>query len=100
MTPKNKQVATWIGIVFGALGGLAIVGMAAAFWISVEVKGQLIDHTKVMVEAIPDTSTLQTDVAAIKATVIAIDSKADTAIENQQRFEEIFMDYLRNEAQR
>lgn len=94
MTPKTKQAATWIGIVFSALGGLVIVGLAAQFWISVEVKSQLKDV------AIPDTTQLTTDVEVIKSTVLAIDGKADTAIANQQRFEEIFTEYLINEANR
>jgi hypothetical protein len=98
MTPKSKQAATWIGIVFGALGGLAIVGMAAAFWISVEVKAQLANHITVMVASIPDTAQLTTDVEVIKATVVANGQKTDTAIENQRHFEEIFMEYLQNEA--
>lgn len=93
MTPKSKTILGWILSIGGGLGGLAVVGMAAQFWISVEVKSQLGDVS------IPDTSQLTTDVAAIKATVDGIDDKADTAIQNQQRFEEIFMDYLREEAQ-
>ena len=94
MTPKSKTILGWVVAIGGALGGLAIVGMAAQFWISVEVKAQLSDVS------IPDTTQLTTDVATIKATVEAIDDKSDTAIENQQRFEEIFMEYLQNEAQR
>jgi hypothetical protein len=68
--------------------------MAASFWISLEVKSQLADVI------IPDTTTLTTDVEVIKSTVLAIDGKADTAIANQQRFEEIFTQYLINEANR
>jgi len=92
MTPKSKQIATWIGIVFSALGGLVVVGLAAQFWISVEVKAQLSEIT------IPDTTQLTTDVAVIKATVLANSDKADMALANQQRFEEIFTEYLINEA--
>jgi hypothetical protein len=66
--------------------------MAAQFWISTEVKAQLGEIT------IPDTAQLTTDVAVIKSTVLATDAKADQAIANQQRFEEIFMEYLQNEA--
>lgn len=94
MTPKSKQAAVWIGTIFGAFGGLAIVGLATQFWISVEVKAQISELT------IPDTTQLTTDVAVIKSTVLANSSKADTALENQQRFEEIFTEYLINEASR
>lgn len=94
MTPKSKQALTWIGIIFGSLGGLAIVGLAAAFWIHLEVRSQLADVT------IPDVSQITTDVEVIKSTVLAIDGKADTAIASQQRFEEIFTEYLINEANR
>jgi hypothetical protein len=97
MTPKSKQIATWIGIIFGALGGLAIVGLAAGYWIHLEVQSQVEDIPAIVV---PDVSQLTTDVEVIKSTVLAIDGKADTAIANQQRFEEIFMDYLANEANR
>jgi hypothetical protein len=76
---------------------LTIIGMAAQFWISTEVKAQLDDIPEIV---IPDTTQLTSDMAAVKATVEAIDGKADTAIENQQRFEEIFMEYLQNEANR
>ena len=92
MTPKSKTILGWVATIIGGLGGLAVIGMAAQFWISVEVKNQVAELT------IPDTSQLTTDVEVIKSTVLAIDDKADTAIENQQRFEEIFMDYLREEA--
>jgi hypothetical protein len=93
MTQKSKQVAMWIGgsIVGGGIV-LTIIGMAAQFWISTEVKAQLGEIT------IPDTAQLTTDVAVIKSTVLATDAKADQAIANQQRFEEIFMEYLQNEA--
>lgn len=89
----------WIIAIGGSVGGLAVIGMAAQFWISVEVKAQLTDHTAVMVESIPDTDQITTDVAVIKSTVVAIEAKTDTAIENQRHFEEIFMDYLRNQAE-
>ena len=71
-----------------------MLGMAIQFWISVEVKAQLKEIT------IPDVSQLTTDVAVIKSTVLATDKKADTALANQQRFEEIFTEYLINEANR
>jgi len=94
MNPKTSKILGWVLSIGGALGGLAIVGMAAQFWISIEVKDQLADVT------IPDTSQLTTDVEVIKSTVLAIDGKADTAIASQQRFEEIFTEYLINEANR
>ena len=98
MTPKSKSVIGWITAIGGSLGGLAIIGMAAQFWISVEVKSQLHGHVEDMAGDMDIAAGLTTDVASIKATVAGIDSKTDTAIENQQRFEEIFMEYLRNEA--
>lgn len=88
MTPKAKQITQWVVAIGGALGGLAILGMAAQFWISTEVRAQL---TAV---SIPDTAQLTTDVEVIKTTVLATSAKADTAIANQQRFEEIFTQYL------
>jgi hypothetical protein len=100
MTPKTKTALGWILTIGGSLGGLAVVGMAAQFWISVEVKDQLHGHVEDMSGSMDVAADLTTDVASIKATVVAIDSKTDTAIENQQRFEEIFMEYLRNEASR
>lgn len=92
MTPKSKQALTWVGVIFGSLGGLAIVGLAAAYWIHLEVRSQLTGVS------IPDTTQITTDVEVIKSTVLAIDGKADQAIASQQRFEEIFMEYLTNEA--
>ena len=98
MTPKTKNIMGWIITIGGSLGGLAVISMAAQFWISVEVKSQLTGHVEDMTGSINVATELTTDVASIKATVTAIDDKTDTAIENQQRFEEIFMDYLRNQA--
>lgn len=92
MNPIVKKYGGWIIVTFGALGGLAVIGMAAQWWISQEVKAQVSDIV------IPDTSQLTTDVEVIKSTVLAIDGKADTAIASQQRFEEIFTEYLINEA--
>lgn len=100
MTPRIKLVSGWVAAVLGGGLGLAIIGMAAQFWISTEVKAQLTDHIAEMTASIPDTAQLTTDVEVIKSTVVANGAKADIAIANQQRFEEIFMEYLRNEANR
>jgi hypothetical protein len=94
MNPKTSKILGWIVVGFGSLGGLAVIGLAAAYWIHLEVKAQITDII------IPDTTQITTDVEVIKSTVLAIDGKADTAIANQQKFEEIFMDYLANEANR
>ena len=94
MNPKTSKILGWIAVGFGSLGGLAVIGLAAAYWIHLEVRSQLTDVS------IPDTTQLTTDVEVIKSTVLAIDGKADTAIESQQRFEEIFTEYLINEANR
>ena len=92
MTSKNKTIIVWVVSFLGGGLVLTILGMATAFWISLEVKDQLDDIV------IPDTTQLITDVAVIKATVLANSKKADTALANQQRFEEIFTEYLINEA--
>lgn len=94
MTPKSKSIV--IGAVSFLGGGfvLAVLGMATQFWISVEVEAQVSELV------IPDTSQLITDIEVIKTTVLATDKKADKAIENQERFEEIFTEYLINEANR
>ncbi len=94
MTPKAKQIAMWIGgsIVGGGLA-LTIIGMAAQFWIATEVKTQLEGI------AIPDTSQLVTDVEVIKTTVTTLDGKIDTALASQQRFEELFIEYLQRQAE-
>jgi hypothetical protein len=94
MTPKSKSIVIGVGSFLGGGLVLAILGMAAQFWISVEVEAQF---KKVI---IPDTSQLITDIEVIKTTVLATDKKADKAIENQERFEEIFTEYLINEANR
>ena len=90
MTLKNN----WIVQSIIGLGGMAVLAMAGQWWISQEVKSQLAEVS------IPDTSQLTTDVEVIKTTVLATSAKADTAIANQQRFEEIFTEYLINEANR
>lgn len=95
MTPKSKQTATWIGIVFGAMGGLTIVGLAAQFWISAEVGTQIMahSHNTSIQPIIQDVATIKTDVENIKINV-------QTAVDSQQRFEEIFMEYLQEQANR
>jgi hypothetical protein len=93
MTQKTKQLA--IAIV-GFLGGgfvLAVIGMAAQFWIAGEVEAQLNSHTHTQTM-----SPIKTDIAAIKTEVEAIDANVDRALASQQRFEEIFMEYLREQA--
>ncbi len=97
MNPKTSKILGWIAVVFGGLGGLAIVGLAAGYWIHLEVQSQVKD---IPVVVVPDITQLTTDVEVIKSTVLAIDGKANTAIENQQRFEDIFLNYLANEANR
>ena len=94
MTQKAKSIAMWVGgsIVGGGVA-LTIIGMAAQFWIATEVKTQLESIT------IPDTVQLTTDVEVIKSTLIALDSKADTAIASQQRFEELFIEYLQRQTE-
>jgi len=86
---NNRMIQAVVG-----LGGMAVVAMAGQWWISQEVKSQLSNVS------IPDTGQITTDVEVIKSTVVAMDGKIDTAIENQQRFEEIFTEYLINEASR
>ena len=80
MTLKNNWVQGIVGLV-----SLGVLAMAGQWWISQEVKSQLANVS------IPDTGQLTTDVEVMKA---------DTAIANQQRFEEIFTEYLINEANR
>ena len=89
MTLKNNWVQGIVGLV-----SLGVLAMAGQWWISQEVKSQLANVS------IPDTGQLTTDVEVIKTTVLATAEKADTAIANQQRFEEIFTEYLINEANR
>jgi riboflavin synthase alpha subunit len=92
MTQKSKQIAMWVGgsIVGGGLA-LTIIGMAAQWWISTEVKAQLSNVV------IPDTTQITTDVEVIKGSISNIETNVQTALESQQRFEEIFMEYLQNE---
>lgn len=90
MNLQNNRVVQ--GII--GLGGLAVVGMAAQWWISTEVASQL------EAAAIPDTTQLTTDVEVIKGDISNISANVNVALESQQRFEEIFMEYLQNEANR
>lgn len=89
MTLKNNWIQGIVGLV-----SLGVLAMAGQWWISQEVKSQLANVS------IPDTGQLTTDVEVIKTTVLSTAEKADTAIANQQRFEEIFTEYLINEANR
>lgn len=94
MTPKSKSII--IGVVSFLGGGLvlAILGMAAQFWISSEVHAQLEDIV------IPDTTQITTDVEVIKGSIKNIETNIKTALESQERFETIFTEYLINEANR
>lgn len=95
MTQKSKQAILWV--VGSVLGGgiiLTVIGMAAQFWISTEVEAQLMDV------AIPDTTQLSTDVEVMKGDISNINTNVQTAMESQQRFEEIFMQYLQDERNR
>lgn len=83
--------------VLSFLGGgfvLAVLGMAAQFWISTEVQAQLEEIV------IPDTSQITTDVEVIKGSITNIEANIKTALESQERFETIFTEYLINEANR
>ena len=93
LTKRAKQIAMWIGgsILGGGLA-LTILGMAVQFWIMTEVAAQ-IDEIH-----IPDTAQLTTDVEVIKGSVENIDGKIDTALASQQRFEELFIEYLQRQA--
>lgn len=97
MNLNAKKILGWIVIIFGSLGGLAVIGLAAGYWIHLEVKAQI---TALPVIMVPDITQLTIDVEVIKSTVLAIDGKTNTTIENQQRFEGIFLNYLANEASR
>lgn len=41
MNDTPKKIATWVITIIVALGGLAVVGMAAQWWIQREVSAQL-----------------------------------------------------------
>lgn len=93
MTQKTKQVLIAI---IGFVGGgfvLAVVGMAAQFWISTEVSTQLNDHTHSAT-----TAPIRNDISVIKNDIDDINTNIDRALQSQQRFEEIFMEYLREQA--
>jgi hypothetical protein len=97
MTQKIKHIAMWIGgsIVGGGLA-LTVIGMATQFWIATEVKTQLVTG---MTHVHPATTQLTTDVEVIRTSVTNIDGKIDTALESQQRFEELFIEYLQRQAE-
>lgn len=84
----------WVVTVIVALGGTAVLGMAGAWWVNQEVQEQL------AAAAIPDTTQLTTDVAVIKGDIANINANVALSLEAQQRFEEIFMEYLQSEANR
>lgn len=93
MTQKTKQIL--IAIV-GFVGGgfvLAVIGMAAQFWIATEVSAQLDDHTHSAT-----TGPIRHDISVIKGDIEDINVNIDRALQSQQRFEEIFMEYLREQA--
>jgi len=91
MTPKAKKILSWSASIFVALGGLVVIGMAAQFWISTEVAAQL---ALVPAVVVPDTAQLTTDVEVIKGSISNIEANVGTALASQQRFEEIFTQYL------
>ena len=94
MTPKSKSIM--IGVLSFLGGGfvLAVLGMAAQFWIATEVQAQLEEII------IPDTTQITTDVEVIKGSIKNIEANIKTALESQERFETIFTEYLINEANR
>jgi len=94
MTPKTKTVIISVGSFLGGGFVLAVLGMAAQFWIATEVKAQLDEIV------IPDTTQITTDVEVIKGSIENIETNIATALESQERFETIFTEYLINEANR
>jgi hypothetical protein len=86
MTQKTKQILLYIAGFLGGGAFLAIVGMAAQFWIATVVATQIDDHTHTgaIGPIRNDISTIQTDIENINTNV-------DRALASQQRFEEIFM---------
>jgi hypothetical protein len=97
MTERNKIVLGWMLTIIGGLGGLTVVGMAAQYWISTEVSAQLLEHHEVDSHVEPK---LKTNIEVMKTEISGIAADVDTALESQRRFEEIFMEYLREEASR
>jgi hypothetical protein len=97
MTPRTKQVAVWLGgSVLGGGLALATIGMAVQFWISTEVTAQLVtglehDHS--------NTTQIVADVATIKTKVENNGENIGRALESQQRFEELFIEYLQRQAE-
>ena len=93
MTPRTIKTLMLVG---GFLGGgvlLGILGFAMQFWISINVAAQIDDII------IPDTGQLTTDVATLTLSVEHIEGDIATALASQQRFEELFIEYLQREAQ-
>jgi hypothetical protein len=93
MTQKTKQLVIAI---IGFVGGgfvLAVVGMAAQFWIATEVAAQLSDHSHT-----GSIAPIKNNIASIQTDIENINTNVDRALQSQQRFEEIFMEYLREQA--
>ena len=94
MNPRTNKILVWVGGILGGGLGLAILGFAMQFWISINVKAQLDEIT------IPDTAQLITDVEVIKSSINNIETNIGTVTASKQRFEEIFIEYLAKEASR
>ena len=94
MTLKNNKVVQWTVAIIVGLGGLAVIGMAGQWWISQEVKAQLAN-----IDVPEEVVTMGTDVAVIKTDITNINTKVDQALQSQQRFEELFIEYLQEQAQ-
>lgn len=92
MTQKTKQV--FIAIV-GFVGGgfiLAVIGMAAQYWIANEIDRQYATHTHhIEMEPVRD------EMRSVKQELDNINRNLSRGLDQQQRFEEIFMEYLRDQ---
>jgi len=85
---QSDQIRQWVVTAIISLGGLTVVGMAAKYWISVEVETQIGEIS------IPNVSNIKTDISTIKTDLDNIDENVNRALESQRRFEEIFTQYL------
>lgn len=93
MTQKTKQLVI---AVVGFLGGgiiLAVVGMAAQFWIASEIAHQLGNHSHHH-----EIRPVRDDLTVLKGELQSMNSNLNRSLEQQRRFEEIFMEYLRDQA--